>query len=228
MEKAQHQFITNYNFTYKTQSINLFGAYGRYPLFGFYKIDEILNNFHLNLTYEQGKGFRNNEFVLESSLGLEGVGGTKENLFTINNQWKLTRGESDKAEDELRLGYNWFVYPAAGKTLPFKDFFIFFKPAASSPPASSSSANKHRLKKEDYFAHEAAVTLLFKHDSAATSYHPVNCLLSYKTSLQYPEHGFLAAEISVGWDKENIFFNQLYEEIYRFIIRLGIQGKLQF
>ena len=198
-------FLRSYSFVYETRSINLFGEFGAYPVFKFYKIDELINLFEMNLLYEDNGDLRTGEFSLNNILTFEGKNA---NLFTIENYLSLTRGEEHLTSETIIIGYNWFRYPEDGVRLPFL---------------------KEKIRKTGFVSHDERFSLTWEKDNDEdNTFNPVTFLFTHETAIRYPEYGYFRGEISLGLDTQSMPGEDERENLYRIVFRLGIEVRIEF
>ncbi len=194
-------FLTTYSFLYQTNSINLFGQYGAYPIFNFYYIDEFINSFSMDLSFEENGDLNNADYNIENILSFEG---RNQNILTIENYLNITYYEYKTVTDKLGIGFKWFIYPENGIKLPLL---------------------KERIVKTGYLINEENISLTFNNQNEDTSSHPVSILLTHDTTIRYPGHGFFKAFASLGFDFESMPYE---ENIYRILFQLGVEIKVEF
>jgi len=192
--------FNNYRFKAQVNALNLFGAFGAYPLFSFYRMDDFSAALTVAVAADPSE-VRSSSILLEHFLSLEGQAG---NLFTLQNRLELTSGDTDRWSDTAALLYRWFRYPAGGVRLPLL------------PP---------KVSREGYFGHRESLELKLAGEKEALSTHPFNLILGHETAITYPDHGYLRAELTLGLDWESEAGGEGY---FRLGARALIEAKIQF
>jgi hypothetical protein len=197
-----YEFLNKYYILYQTNSINLFGKFGSYPVFKFYNIDEFINSFKTELTFEENGDFRDCEYNIENIMSFEG---RNENILTLENYLTIIYDGEKDVTDKFSAGFKWFIYPENGIRLPLI---------------------KERIVKTGYLIHDEVLSLEFKNRVSDSSSHPANILFTHSTSIRYPEHGFFKAYASLGFDFESAPAED--SNIYRILFQLGIDIRIEF
>ncbi|HUV06600.1 MAG TPA: hypothetical protein VMX75_02655 [Spirochaetia bacterium] len=199
-----YQFLNSYDFTYRTSAINLFGQFGAYPLFPFYTIDEISNGFTANLLYSRGGVRERDSYRIESYFSFEGAGG---NLLTLTNYVNIVREREVDLSTDTKISFNWFVYPERGVSLPLIG---------------------EEIAKTGFISHLESLSLILHNLQKDLAVHPVTLVIRHETALRFPEHGYIRAEIGLGFDMESYSIIPESWNIYRFGLTGIIEGKIQF
>ncbi len=193
-------FFNNYRFTAQANALNLFGAFGAYPLFPFYRTDEFSTALTLSVSADRAV-VRKSDILLEHYISLEGERG---NTFTLENRLHLLYDDNEKWTDRVSLLYLWYSYPEQGISLPFFS---------------------REIGKSGFWAHLESFELEMSGEKDRLSTHPLNLMLRHETSIILPEHGFIKAEISLGLDQESLLSG---ENFWRLGFRGGIIAKIEF
>jgi hypothetical protein len=175
-------FVNTYSLKSQSTALNLFGNFGAYPLFPFYKTDEFSTALSLDLrTYRSSAGsvkLRSVETNLDSYLSFAGAG---DNILTLENRFYLEYEGSVQWSDTVKLLYNWFKIPQDGVRVPLL-------PAA--------------IGDDGYWSHSESIELELSGARDALSFHPFDLVVSHESSLILPEHGKITAEVAAGLDIE--------------------------
>ena len=196
-----------YTLEARSTALNLFGAFGAYPLFAFYRTDEFTTSVSVSLdvlTYTGGATLgdwqaaqpsqatvKSAELIWDHFFSFEGQ---DDNALTFENRLNLLY---DWASDEVyaeygrkwgwgetvKLLYNWSRYPETGVRLPLIP---------------------EDVGKEGHWSHQDSLIVEIKGPGEQISYYPLNLLVSHESTAVLPEFGEISAEISVGCDMEKI------------------------
>jgi hypothetical protein len=201
-----YKFLNSYDFSYRTNAINLFGQFGAYPAFSFYTVDEYSTGFTMSLLYNEYGKREKASYRIEQFLSFEGWGG---NLFTLTN---YTTIDQEKVENpdittDTKIGYNWFIYPKGGIPLPLIS---------------------REIAKTGFISHEESLSLVFHNLNEQTTVHPVTLLASHETALRFPDHGYLRGLLGIGFDLESYPIQDDRENIYRYGFLALIEAKIEF
>lgn len=193
------QFMNNYYLKTQNNAVNLFGSYGAYPIFSFYKLDEYGAGLTLTLTYEDNT-FHSSDLLLENYVSFETENSS---IFTLDNRFNHQHTDLISWSDEVQLSYKWFVYPPDGVKLPLV-------------PRS--------VEKDGYYNHQESLAVTMSGEESPYSQHPFNIVLKHETFIIFPEQGLIKAEIAMGLDRET----SSDENYWLLGIRAGIEGKIEF
>jgi hypothetical protein len=202
------QFLNNYYLKTQNNAVNLFGSYGAYPIFSFYKLDEYGAGLTLTLTYDDNT-FHSSDLLLEHYVSFETENSS---IFTLDNRFNYQHTEPDSWDDEadltswsdeVQLSYKWFVYPPEGVKLPLVP---------------------ENVEKNGYYNHQESLAVSISGEESPYSQHPFNIVLKHETLAIFPERGLIKAEIALGLDRET----SSDENYWRLGIRAGIEGKIEF
>jgi hypothetical protein len=196
--------VANY---YKLQSrwraINLFGRFGAYPHFPWYRTDEFSGDLAVSLGTENGV-LEIDELRLEHALSLEN--GELGSL-SLENRLRITLIDALEWSDGVFLSLDWYRYPEGGISLPLL------------PP---------RIKEGSFWSHRESLACKLAGPAAgveATSYHPLNLTVSHQTAVNLPERGLVSARVGLGLDLERTSDGSSY---WRFAIEGAIEARLEF
>jgi hypothetical protein len=168
-------FTNHYRLELESRSLNLFGAYGAYPLFPFYRTDEFSGSVEVVIGSDLAVG-------VEHYLAFDGPeGGT----LTVRNNYKYLRQDTANWSDTVGAQLGWKRLPPRGVKLPLI------------PKAVTANAFWAHGEALD-------LTLAGGVVAEGATIHPVNLILSHETSLVLPEHGYLKARVSLGLDQEQV------------------------
>ncbi len=193
------QFLNNYYLKTRNNAVNLFGSYGVYPIFSFYKLDEYGAGLTLTLTYDDNT-FHSSDLLLEQYVGFETE---KSSILTLDNRFNYQQTDLTSWSDEVQLSYKRFIYPPEGVKLPLL-------------PES--------VERNGYYSHRESLALEISGEESSYSYHPMNIVLKHETFAIFPEQGLIKAEIALGLDRETSYDGNYW----RLGIRAGIEGKIEF
>jgi hypothetical protein len=201
--------------------LNLFGNFGAYPLFPFYRTDEFSSSLSLSIdavTYrgpasiadwqsERHPGSAETmALILDHFFSFEGE---KEDALTFENRFNLNfdRGELEGTTswgDTIKFLYTWYRYPEGGVKIPLLP---------------------QRIGEKGYWSHQESVISELSGPGEASSFHPFNLIVSHKSSVLLPDHGEINAEISAGFDIEK---TEAGERYWRMGLSGGIGVKIEF
>ena len=194
-----------YTLEARSTALNLFGAFGAYPLFAFYRTDEFTTSLSVSLdvlTYTGGATLgdwqaaqpsqatvKSAELIWDHFFSFEGQ---DDNALTFENRLNLLYDwTSDEVYAEygrkwgwgetVKLLYNWSRYPETGVRLPLVP---------------------EDVGKEGHWSHQDSLIVELKGPGEQISYYPLNLLVSHESTAVLPEFGEISAEISVGLDME--------------------------
>ncbi|UCF97224.1 MAG: hypothetical protein JSV89_18935 [Spirochaetaceae bacterium] len=203
----------SYALTAQSTALNLFGAFGAYPLFPFYRTDEFSTSLSLRVDVDGQtvqtpgqKPLRTLAANLDHFFSFEGE---RDNQLTFENRFGLQidreeSGSSTGWDDAVKLLYTWNRYPETGVRVPLL------------PEAVGAKG---------YWSHLESLELELNGDEGQTSYHPFNVILSHESSLILPDYGEIKAEISGGFDIEK---TEAGERYWRFGFLGGISVQIEF
>ena len=210
--------FNTYNLKAQSTALNLFGDYGAYPLFPFYRTDEFSTALSLSLDVD-GQTVTNKNarpvlgMTLDHYLSFEGEA---DNALTIENRFNLEYDKAVEATllakygtkvtwgDTVKFLYTWYRYPETGVKLPLL-------------PA--------KVGEQGYWSHLESLELEMKGPTEESSFHPLNVIVSHESSIVLPDHGTISAEISAGFDVEK---TEAHERYWRFGLRGGIAVQIEF
>jgi hypothetical protein len=215
-EGGTSDFYNTYSLDMRANALNLFGEYGAYPLFPYYRTDSYSASLKVILDVDhallrQGEGYhewlRQAEILLEHFLSLEGATG---NSLTIDNRfsWQLAEPRTnprDAYSNSLGLLYMWTRTP--GRTLELR-----FLKAGSEP----------------FWSHLESLEYVFRREEKVLSFHPHNLIARHESSLVFPEQGYLKAALSVGLDQERLTSGYAGGSLWRLGFRGGIEAQIAF
>jgi hypothetical protein len=166
-------FTNHYRLELESRALNLFGAYGAYPVFPFYRTDEFSGSVEVVVGADAQVG-------VEHYLVFEGPqGGT----LTLRNSYKYLREDIENWSDTAGAQLGWKRVPPRGIKLPL---------IPKTVTAGAYWAHGEALD----------LTLAGGTVEEGVTIHPVNLILSHETSLVLPDHGYLKARLSLGMDQE--------------------------
>jgi len=208
---AADEDINTYSLDLRANALNLFGEYGAYPLFDFYRTDSYSAGLGLEARVDhevwrpgQTAGLREAAFLLEHFLNLEGASGAS---FTLDNRFRASLAEpADNPHalysNTLGLLYLWTRTPEKAVKLRF------LKPGSS-----------------PYWSHLESLEYEFKREEKVLSYHPLNLIVRHESSLIFPDQGHLKAAFSLGLDRERQAGSN---SLWRLGFRGGIEAQIAF
>ncbi len=201
-----YEFLHSYDFSYRTNAINLFGQFGVYPTFSFYTVDEFSTGFATSLLYDELHQLETESYRIEQFLSFEGWGG---NIFTLTNYTTIEHenNEVPAISTDTQIGFNWFVYPQNGIPLPLLS---------------------REITKTGFVSHEERLSLVFHNLNPEGTVHPVTLVASHETALRFPDHGFVRANVGIGFDIESYPVQDDRENIYRYGFIALIEAKVEF
>jgi len=191
----------SYSLTAQSTALNLFGDFGAYPVFSFYRSDEFSTSLSLLMDVAEQTGgplLRGLEMSLDHFFSFEGE---KDEQLTFENRYRLRQDREEIGTkivwgDTVKLLYLWSRYPENGVRLPFL------------PEAVGG---------QGYWSHHESLELELNGPGEDSSYHPFNLVLSHKSTALLPDYGEISAEISAGIDVEKTSAGVRYW-------RLGLSG----
>ncbi|GAH20914.1 unnamed protein product [marine sediment metagenome] len=178
-------FFNSYQFRAQSTALNLFGSYGAYPLFSFYKTEEFSTAVTVAITADRA-ALRKSEVLLENYISLEDQEG---NTFTMENRLNIELGDEAQWKDSLGLLYTRYYYPQQGIRLPYLS---------------------REIGKEGFWAHIESLDVTITGQKEKGSFHPLNLILRHETSIVFPDHGLIKGEIAVGFDHEKVLNGEKY------------------
>jgi len=210
--------FNTYNLQVRSTALNLFGDYGAYPLFPFYRTDEFSAALSFSLDVDGHTATNENkrptlEMILDHYLSFEGEA---DNALTIENRLNLEYDKAVEATifekygtkvtwgDTVKFLYTWYRYPETGVKLPFL-------------PA--------KIGEQGYWSHLESLELKMKGPTEGSSFHPLNVMMSHESAVVLPDYGEISSEISVGFDVEQ---TEARERYWRFGFRGGIAVQIEF
>ncbi len=201
-----YEFLNSYDFTYRTNAINLFGQFGVYPTFTFYTVDEYSTGFTMSLLFDKRHTIERESYRIEQYLSFEGWGG---NLFTLTNYTTIEHEENEAPAitTDTQIGFNWFIYPKNGIPAPLLS---------------------REITKTGFISHEESLSLVFHNLNPEVTVHPVTLIVGHETALRFPDHGFLRAYLGIGFDIESYPVLDDRENIYRYGFLALIEAKVEF
>jgi hypothetical protein len=210
--------FNTYNLKAQSTALNLFGDFGAYPIFPFYRSDEFSAALSLSLAVD-GQTVTNENarptlgMTLDHYFSFEGEA---DNALTIENRFNLEYDKAVEAAllekygtkvtwgDTVKFLYTWYRYPETGVKLPLL-------------PA--------KVGEQGYWSHLESLELEMKGPTEESSFHPLNIILSHESSIVLPDYGEISAEISAGFDVEK---TEARERYWRFGLRGGIAVQIEF
>jgi len=168
-------FTNHYRLALETRALNLFGAYGAYPLFPFYRTDEFSGSAEVLIGTDA-------QVNLDHYVSFENPEGGS---LTLRNRFRYQREEEETWSDTVGAVLSWKRVPPNGIRLPLI------------PRQVTSNAFWQHGEGLD-------MTVAGGQAAEGTTIHPLNLILSHETSLVLPEHGYLKARLSLGADQEQV------------------------
>ena len=176
----------SYSLSAQSTALNLFGDFGAYPVFSFYRSDEFSTSLSLLMDVAEQTGgpfLRGLEMSLDHFFSFEGE---KDEQLTFENRYRLRQDREEIGTeivwgDTVKLLYLWSRYPENGVRLPFL------------PEAVGG---------QGYWSHHESLELELNGPGEDSSYHPFNLILSHKSTALLPDYGEISAEMSAGIDVE--------------------------
>ena len=200
-EEDLFNYKNDITFTSRTNSLNLFGELGAFPLFNFYTVDEYTTTISCTLLID-----RDLPLQAEYSLtGLFSFKGKTENLLRFENTFRFT--DNYLYKNNSNLSFEWFIHPETTIKLPF----------VQNQPAGKS-----------YWSHKEGLQLSFEWTEKESPVHPFTILLNHSTSLIWPETGFITGKFSLGFDRETVIAGAESDDSMRIAIQGGIEAHIQF
>ena len=201
-----YKFLNSYDFSYRTNAINLFGQFGVYPTFTFYTVDEYSTGFTMSLLFDEQGNSEKESYRIEQYLSFEGWRG---NLFTLTNYTTIEheKNEVPAITTDTQIGFNWFIYPKNGISVPLLS---------------------REITKTAFISHEESLSLVFHNLNPEETIHPVTLLVGHETALRFPDHGFLRAYLGIGFDIESYPVLDDRKNIYRYGFLALIEARVEF
>jgi hypothetical protein len=205
-EGAESDFVNTYSLALRANALNLFGEYGAYPLFSYYRTDSYSASLdvavkvnHAALQEGDREGLREAEILLEHFLTLEGGTG---NSLSLDNRFNWQLVEPRVWSNSLGLLYGW-------TRMPRRAFNLRFLKAETEP----------------FWSHLESVEYEVRGEEEVLSFHPLNLIARHESSLVFPGQGYLKGSVSVGLDQERI---EDSGSLWRLGFRGGIEGRIEF
>jgi hypothetical protein len=193
-------FTNCYELKSLSTAVNLFGRLGAYPLFHFYRTDELSNSLILTITHGSDTPLEG-QLLLNSFVSIEAE---QERTLTLDNRFSLGTGEEQSWSEGVQLVFAWSLHPPAGIRLPLL-------------PADFGE--------QGYWSHSESLAVEVSGAGEAASYHPFNLILGHKSAAVLSDSARIEAEISTGLDVESTEAGQLY---WRLGLKGGLSVALQF
>ena len=208
-----------YSLNARSTALNLFGDFGAYRLFPFYRSDEFSTSLTLSLeadgTGVQTSGqspIRGWRLDLDHFFSFAGAG---DGELTLENRLDLSSYRADEPPTDedpsgrswgnsVKLLYNWFRYPQTGVQLPLVP---------------------EKVGREGYWEHQESLEMELEGAVEQASYHPFNLVVSHESALLLPDFGEISAEIAAGVDVERTETGTHY---WRLGLRGGLSVQIEF
>ena len=209
----------SYSLNARSTALNLFGDFGAYRMFPFYRSDEFTTSLTLSLEAD-GIGVQTNgqspirgwRLDLDHFFSFAGAG---EGELTFENRLDLRSYRADETPTEedpagsswgntVKLLYSWYRYPETGVRLPLVP---------------------DRVGREGYWEHQDSLEVELAGAEDQSSYHPFNLVVSHVSTLMLPEFGEIGAEIAAGVDVERTEAGARY---WRLGLRGGLSVQIEF
>ena len=199
----------SYTLTARSTALNLFGDYGAYPIFPFYRTDEFSTALSLIADVDEPAGepsLRGLEMNLDHFISLEG---RREEQLTFRNRLSL-RQEREATGPELLWGdsakflYLWNRYPEKGVRVPLLS---------------------EKVGEQGYWSHQESLGLEFTGPGEESSFHPLNLIVGHESTAVLPDYGEISAEVSAGIDLEKTDGGDRY---WRLGLSGGISVQIEF
>jgi hypothetical protein len=191
-------FTNHYRLALESRALNLFGAYGAYPLFKFYRTDEFSGSLEVLIGTDA-------QVSMDHYLSFDNP---ERGSLALRNSYRYQRKEKEEENwtDTVGATLGWKRVPPNGVRLPLI------------PRQVTASA---------YWQHGESLDLTLAGGEAAegSTIHPLNLILSHETSLVLPEHGYLKARLSLGMDQERVPGEGAY---WRLGLRAALEAQIQF
>ncbi len=161
-------------FSFRNSAVNLFGAFGVYPLFIFYQSEEIGLSIELTLSFEDNFVFTGSELILQNYFTFEGKG---KNKLVIDNRFGYTWAEKNRISEDISIAYTWQAFPGWTMTLPFL---------------------QERQKNPPYFLHTESIEFGIDSEEGVNPMPAYLSIIKHESGLYFPEIGNISAFISLG------------------------------
>ena len=183
-----------------TRAVNLFGKLGSTPVLPLFRTDEYSMSVSAAIEQAEGEAWAMAQLSAEAYASLYGFQGEE---MTLVESFRREQADTVTLSSQTQLLYDWSVRPPSGVPVRFL------------PP---------EIGKSGYFSHRESAQLSVQWQAEGGS-HPLSILLGHATTLQYPERGFLKANVSIGMDVESLAGGA---HAYRFAVRAGLEANLTF
>jgi hypothetical protein len=199
----------SYSLTARSTALNLFGDFGAYPVFSFYRTDEFSTSLSLNADVDEltgGPSLRGLEMNLGHFFSFESQ---NDQQLTFENRLNLRQDREEIGTeilwgDTVKFLYLWSRYPETGVRLPLLP---------------------EKIGRQGYWSHQESLELKLNGPGAESSYHPFNLIVSHESTALLPDYGQISAEISAGFDVEKTDSGERY---WRLGLRGGIGLQIEF
>lgn len=189
-------------FGLRNNAINLFGEFGAYSLFPFYALDEYMLGLTGSLYWDESGTLLKTQFVMDNYLYFE----TRNKYsFKIGNNLIITNEVYLDVMDKARISFDWSIKPEKGISLPLLD--------------EKFTANA-------FISNSEILEGSFAYDNQNTSFHPATIIVTHKTGITFPEHGYITGLVSFGMDSESAVLGNAIDSYLRLGVRCGLEMKL--
>jgi len=159
----------------KTSALNLFGKLGAYPIFSFYKTEEITTTLKFSMETSDSWKRKYSNFNLQNYLTFIGNNNNKlsfENSYSVNYNRKKTRLE------EGSLSFLWHTFPENNFKLPFF---------------------KDKSQERTHFQHNEILRWSIEKEFGNRVF---SIFIKHETRLVFPEIGFASIHLAFGISKD--------------------------
>ena len=157
----------------RSTAVNLFGNYGAYPFFSWYRSDELTSV--LSLTLKAADRWNRPESWELLIRHMATLFQKEENIITLDNAVTVTRGETEQITDKGSIKYTWRYNPKGGVDVPFL---------------------KHKSEKTAFFRNTEKALFELKGWTENALFEGVSAGVSHKTVLVLQNLGSIEATLS--------------------------------
>lgn len=196
--------LSVWNMSLSTIAVNLFGSFGAYPVFSFYKSDEFSSNISISHSLYEISGMTETSFRLGNSLYLFG---DNDSSFGIEHDLLIEVDTDSTVSDSISLFFSW-----KSDFVNFLNIDFFDDPAEYDP----------------YYEHREKLDLTIRDGGRSWDRNLLTMTIGHETNLIVPETGSIRMYADLGWGLTPAEINGMRQELFFLGIRGGIEGRIRW
>ncbi len=196
--------VTSWNLSLSTIAINLFGTFGAYPLFSFYKSDEFSSNIGIDHSLYEISGLTETSFRLANTLYLFA---DNDISFGIEHDLLIQHDTTGTVYDSIGVFFSW-----ESDFVNFLNIDLFDDLSEYDP----------------YYEHREKAEFSIRDGGGSWDKNLITMTLGHETNLIVPETGSIRIYADLGWGLTPAEINGMREDLFFLGFRGGIEGRIRW